>query len=83
MNKVLSIPADLIFSPCKVDGEFWSQFHTLISYLGTPEELVKLKEQSPNDYYLVIEPLIRFVRVTEEELGDKGLLKEVDLVDKH
>lgn len=79
MNKVFSIPNDLVFSPCKVDGEFWSQFHTLISYLGNLDELSRIRDENPEEFALIIEPLILFVRTTEEELHSKGLLKEIDL----
>lgn len=79
MSKVLTIPNELVFSPCKVDGEFWSQFHTLISYLGDLESLIALRDNNPDQFVLVIEPFLRFVKVTEEELGERGLLKEVDL----
>ena len=72
------IPDELIFSPCKVDGLFWKDFHVLISYLGNPEELVKLKEENLEKYAEVISPLIVFVRETEVELYNKGYLKEIE-----
>lgn len=76
MNKVFTIEKDFVFSPCKVDGEFWSQFHILISYLGRPEDLVALKSANPSEYASVVEPLLRFVTVTENELFERGYIKE-------
>ena len=79
MDKLYSIPNDLVFSPCKVDGEFWSQFHTLLSYLGRIEDLIELRDNNPEQFAAVIQPLVLFVETTEVELHQKGLLKEIDL----
>ena len=73
------IPNDLVFSPCKVDGNFWHEFHVLLSYLGNPEELVKLKEENVEEYAKIIDCLVTFVRETEVELFNKGFLKEVEV----
>jgi hypothetical protein len=81
MDKIYVIPNDLIFSPCKVDGLFWKEFHTLISYLGDPETLVELEKTNPQQYAKVIDCLITFVRETESELSSKGYLKEVSLIE--
>lgn len=78
MNKIFSIPENLVFSPCKVDGAFWSQFHTLISRLGDPQGLVDLSTNYPEQYKALIGPLIQFVSVTEQELHEKGYLVEID-----
>jgi len=79
MSKVYVIPNELVFSPCKVDGNYWKDFHTLISFLGQPEELVKLKQENLEQYQYVIDTLITFVKETEKELFEKGHIKEVDL----
>ncbi len=79
MNKVFCIPDNLVFSPCKVDAAFWQNFHVIISLLGDPEELLRLKSEEPDNYAAAIEPLIRFVSETELELSTKNLLKEVDI----
>lgn len=77
--RLFSIPEDLIFSPCKVDGHFWKNFHVLVSYLGNPEGLVELKNTDKEKYTEVIEPFIRFVSETEKELHSKGFLEEVEI----
>lgn len=74
---VFVIPEKLVFSPCKVDGLFWKEFHVLLSYLGNPEELVLLKDQNPDEYAKVIDCLVTFVRETETELHQKGHLIEI------
>lgn len=73
------IPNDLVFSPCKVDGNFWTNFHVLLSLLGNPEELVRLKNESLDEYNQVIEPFVRFITATEAELHARGHISEVDL----
>lgn len=65
-----------MFSPCKVDGAFWSQFHVILSYLGNPTDLADLKDKDPDSYAAVIEPFVRFISVTEEELFQKGHIKK-------
>jgi len=77
--KVFTIPNELVFSPCKVDGLFWSGFHDIISYLGNLEELLAIKNEDPEKYKLIIEPLLLFVKTTEEELHSKGYLKEIEI----
>ena len=79
MEKVYVIPNDFVFSPCKVDGDFWSQFHTLLSYLGRLEDLIELRDNNPEAFKAVIEPLILFVKTTEEELHSRGFLEQVSL----
>lgn len=79
MNSVWTIPDGLVFSPCKVDGAFWSEFHRLISYLGRPEELSELYKADPDQYREIIDCLITFVKETEAELGSKGHLKEISI----
>lgn len=61
-----------------MDGSFWQNFHTLLSMLGEPETLVNLKKESEEQYYSVIEPLVRFISETEAELKAKGHLIEQD-----
>lgn len=79
---MITIPNDLIFSPCKVDGLFWKDFHVLLGYLGNLDELVKLKEDEPEKYAEVISFLVLFVQETETELFNRGLLKEIE-VEQH
>lgn len=79
MSKVFIIPNELVFSPAKVDGAYWKDFHVLISYLGNPEELVKLKEENFETYAYLVDTLVTFVRETEEELYKKGHIKELNL----
>lgn len=79
---MFTIPNDLVFSPCKVDGLFWKDFHVLLSYLGNPEELLKLKEEDFEKYAEVISCLVTFVKETETELFNRGYLKEIE-VEQH
>lgn len=79
MNEVFVIPDELVFSPCKVDGLFWKQFHILLSYLGQPDELAKLKEENVEEYNEVISGFVTFIKETENELHSKNLLVKVDL----
>lgn len=76
---VYTIPNDLVFSPCKVDGLFWSEFHRLISYLGQPEELLEVYNKDQTAYAELISCLLTFVKETENELHDKGHLKEISV----
>jgi hypothetical protein len=79
MEQLYIIPDDLIFSPCKVDGNFWKTFHVLLSYLGQPEELIKLKQDSPEKYEDIVSCLLLFISETEKELFDKGKLTTIAL----
>lgn len=79
MNELLIVPDNLIFSPCKVDGYFWREFQTLLSYLGQPEQLYELSKTNSEAYAELISCLVLFVKETENELNTKGLLKPIDL----
>lgn len=79
MSKFFVIPNELIFSPCKVDGNYWKDFHILISYLGNPEELVKLKNENYDQYAYIVDTLVTFVKETEKELFEKGYITESNL----
>jgi hypothetical protein len=67
---------DLIFSPAKVDVNFWKQLVAIYFYLANPEELKVLYEEDQKQYYEFIEPFSRFIVATEEELREKGYIVE-------
>ncbi len=79
MEKVYTIPDELMFSPAVCQGAFWGQMTSLLVYLAAPNELVKIYEESPEEYFKIIEPFQRFISVTENELKEKGLLNEKEL----
>lgn len=79
MKNIYVVPDDLLFSPAVCSGDFWSQMSSLLLYLAAPNELVKIYEESPEDYFKLIEPFQRFISVTENELKEKGLLVEKEL----
>jgi hypothetical protein len=73
---------NLIFTPCQVDVNFWKSLVNTYLHIVNIEELYVIYQNSPEDFFAIIEPLGRFIAATEEDLNTQGYLEDTIIQDQ-
>ena len=82
MNVKVFKNQDLIFTPCKVDVEFWKEFVNIYFSVLDIETLYNIYKTNPEEFINKLEPLARFISTTEKDLLDMGYIEEQTIQDQ-